>query len=76
MACQNDERHSNENTADSLGTTDFLTTECMNEKVTVIQEAINENLLGFLRTSLQNMADHIQERMVLKIQSSTASLIR
>lgn len=76
MACQNDERHSNENTADSLSTMDFLTEECTNEKVTVIQEAVSENLLGFLRTSLQNMADHIQERMVLKIQSTTASLIR
>lgn len=73
MACQNEERHSNENTADSLGTMDFLTAECTNEKVTVIQEAVSENLLGFLRTSLQNMADRIQERMVLKIQSTTAS---
>lgn len=54
----------------------FLTAECINEKVTVIQEALNEDLLGFLRTSLQNMADHIQERLVLKIQSATASLIR
>lgn len=34
LACQNDERHSNENTADSLGTMDFLTAECINEKVT------------------------------------------